>query len=102
MDLNDLPLDQKKYAHEKIQELVDSDGWKWLEEIIKSERETFIVQMADAKTNPSAENLNYLRGIIAAANNFITLPTKTLQKLGDDINVELRLQQERTPAKAGD
>lgn len=88
MDTKRLPLPEKRVLRRKIADLMASDGWQIITNIMKEEREDLFRKFASPKFNSAEDNINYNRGVIEASYRLDELPSKLLQQLEEDITIE--------------
>jgi len=76
-----------KQALKLVRELQESDGWKYLEEVMRNEILQASYAISDGK-NMSMEEIHYRRGAIWAARKLVEMPTALATKLEDDVRME--------------
>lgn len=76
-----------KQALKLVKELRESDGWKYLEEVMREEIVQASYAISDGKNMP-LEEIHYRRGAIWAARKLVEMPTALATKLEDEIRME--------------
>ena len=81
MNPSTLTLEEQKNIIKKVKELRDSDGWKFMQNIIAAEREEFMRKVI-GPTAPLDEKIyHYNRGIMESTYRLQDLPNKVLTEL---------------------
>lgn len=87
MNLTSLTLAEQKHIASKVKEVADSDGWKFLQNIMAAEREEFMRKVCAPTAPVSKEAYEYNRGIMEGTYRLHDLPTKVLTELRSSIKL---------------
>jgi hypothetical protein len=87
MNLQTMSDKEKAHILKKVEELVQSDGWSILKQIMETETEQFFRKMALPETDLSGDKLHYTRGIIEGAYRLKTLPDTVILRLKNDLDM---------------
>lgn len=98
MNLTSLSLEEQKHILKKIKELRDSDGWKFLQNIMAAEREEFFRRVVGPTTPPDEKLWHYNRGIMEATYRLHELPNKVLTELVSAITLAEATKRATAPA----
>lgn len=87
MNLTGLTLEEQKHIARKIKELSESDGWRFLQNIMAAEREEFMRKIVSPAGPLDEKVFHYNRGIMEGTYRLHELPNKVLTELQSGIRL---------------
>lgn len=87
MKISDLTPEQKAHVHEKMKDLIKSDGWEMIRAIMNEEIRSYYRKISAPTYKPDIDQHNYDRGIIEGTYRLQDLPAKIVETIENDLKL---------------
>ena len=83
---------QKRHRIKKLDELLNSDGWKILTDLMKQEQNLFWDKMSEPTAAKDEAQYHWNRGLHYGTLKFLQLPGVIINRLEEDLMIEERMK----------